>query len=60
MQTPRTTVEHVTGNVVLTNAKFKCTGPCGKWKPAADFGLRQMRGGQVRNQAQCKDCRRRK
>ena len=59
MQTPQTTVEHASG-VVLTNAKFKCTGPCGKWKPAAKFGLRKMRNGTVRNQAHCKDCRSRR
>ena len=59
MQSPQTTVEHTSadGRVVLTNAKFKCTGPCGKWKSAKAFGLRKMRDGTVRNQAQCKDCR---
>lgn len=61
MQTPQTTVEHTSGSshVVLTNAKFKCTGPCGKWKPASKFGLRKMRSGTIRNQPRCLACRQR-
>lgn len=51
-----TTVRHRQGKVVLTNAMFKCT-ECGRWKPAAEFGLRKMGDGKIRNQAQCTACR---
>jgi len=50
------TVAHRQGGVVITNAKFKCT-KCKKWKPAAEFGLRKMGDGKIRNQAQCTVCR---
>jgi hypothetical protein len=43
-------------NVVLTNAKFRCTN-CKKWKPASHFGLRCMEDEIIRNQPQCKPCR---
>jgi len=49
-------VRHPSG-VVLINAKFLCTGPCGKWKWGSEVGLRKMGDGTVRNQAQCKECR---
>jgi hypothetical protein len=52
-----TTVRHHKGKVVLTNVYFKCTGPCGKKKSASEFGLRKMRDGKIRNQAQCSECR---
>jgi hypothetical protein len=55
---PRTAedvVRHPSG-VVLTNAKFLCTG-CGKWKLGSEVGLRKMADGTVRNQAQCTECR---
>jgi len=42
-----TTVRHRTGKVVLTNAKFHCTD-CGEWKGAKHFGLRRMKGGEIR------------
>lgn len=49
----RITVQGDTGVVTL-----KCPA-CGKMKPLGDFGIRQMRPGQVlkRNQSWCKDCR---
>lgn len=51
-------------NVVLTNCMFRCTGPCAKWKPAAEFGLRcvtDTEGNEIiRNQPRCKVCRRKK
>ncbi len=50
------TVRSCYENVVLTNAKFRCT-KCRKWKPASDFGLRCMSDDIVRNQSQCKGCR---
>ena len=51
-----TTVRHRTGKVVLTNAQFHCTD-CGEWKGAKHFGLRRMKGGEIRNQPQCNECR---
>jgi len=51
-----TTVRHRTGKVILTNAKFQCTG-CNDWKGAQHFGLRRMKDGTIRNQAQCNECR---
>ena len=51
-----TSVKHKTGKVVLTNSAFQCTA-CGKWKPGEEFGLRKMKDGIIRNQAQCKKCR---
>lgn len=43
--------------VVLRRAYFKCT-KCDKIKPAASFGkFRQMANGDLRNQAQCIECR---
>lgn len=44
------------GNVVLNNVMFQCTD-CGKWKAGYAFGLRKMKDGKIRNQAQCKVCR---
>ena len=55
-QQEKYTVGRPDGSVILTNAKFRCTG-CGKWKPASEVGLRKMASGVVRNQAQCQDCR---
>jgi hypothetical protein len=51
-----TTLRHRTGKIVLTNARFQCTD-CGGWKDAQHFGLRRMKGGEIRNQPQCKECR---
>lgn len=45
----------ITG-VVLTGAMFQCTR-CEALKSAAEFGLRQMADGVVRNQPQCGKCR---
>jgi len=56
MTTPSTTVRHRAGKVALTNAQFQCTA-CGHLKPAENFGLRRMKDGIIRNQAQCKKCR---
>jgi hypothetical protein len=56
MTTSTYTVRHKAGKVALTNAQFQCTD-CQKWKPAEDFGLRRMKDGIIRNQAQCKKCR---
>ena len=44
------------GEVVLRGARFHCT-KCGKWKDGSKFGLRKMRDGTIRNQAQCNGCR---
>ena len=30
---------------------------CGEEKPLSDFGLRDMGGGEIRNQSWCKACR---
>ncbi len=54
---PRTTVSSADGKVVLTNVKFKCQGPCGKWKSGSEIGLRKMGDGGYRNQSRCRDCR---
>ena len=42
--------------VHLRNAYFRCT-KCRRLKGASHFGLRRMKSGVVRNQAQCKPCR---
>jgi len=52
-----TTIRQKRGRLVLTNAFFKCTGPCGRTKPASEFGVRKMPNGETRNQSQCKKCR---
>lgn len=43
-------------NVVLKGCSAECT-LCGKTKPLSEFGLRKMGNGEIRNQAQCKECR---
>jgi hypothetical protein len=56
---PDYTVEYPL-NVRLTSCKFRCT-KCGKWKPAAQVGLRCVTNAAgddiIRNQPQCKSCR---
>ena len=45
-----------TVTVTLYDAAFTCT-KCRKIKPASEVGLRKMKDGVVRNQPQCKSCR---
>jgi len=42
--------------VILHNARFQCT-KCKLWKPASEFGMLSDPTA-IRNQPQCKDCRR--
>jgi len=50
IEIPKDKVAHLAG------CKFDCTH-CLRTKPAADFGMRTMPDGSIRNQAQCKVCR---
>lgn len=47
--------------MVMTNALFQCTGPCGLILPADEFGFALRRMDKTkkvwRNQPQCKACR---
>lgn len=56
MASENESVETEDSMVVLLNCRFRCTR-CQKWKGAAQFGLRTMDNGVVRNQAQCSKCR---